>query len=540
MKSSRCADCRSLRCGGTGCRGMRKPEAGRTADFSAALAGNPNCGKTTLFNALTGGRMRTGNWPGVTVERRDGLFRGDGFTAAICDLPGIYDIRSPLAEEKAAREFIAGDECDVIINIADAASLERSLFLTLNLLSLGKGMILAVNMTDTLKKRGLSLDCRRLSALLGIPVIPICALSGNGLGLLTEAARREARSVSPPPARTFADDAEAYAFISSILDQCLSGEDSAKARTDRADRVLCHPVLGRIFFILIMSAVFALTFLLGDRAKSLLAALFAALSELIRAAFGGGTGVFTVDLVCDGIIPGVGAAASFFPVLFILFFLLGILEDCWYMARCAYLSDSLMQNSALSGREFIVFLLGFGCTVGAVASSRTAGSERGRRRLILALPYISCSARLPVLAVFSSAFFGKYAWFAVIALYLLGICVSLAVLRLSSGIRGGDALLIEMPDYRMPIVRNVFRTALRRSGAYVGKAGSVILAASALLWFILNFGAGAPPPPKKASAERSAHFSLLCSAERGSDFGRLRLRLPRDSSQRRSSSRPAP
>ena len=333
MKSSRCADCRSLRCGGTGCRGMRKPEAGRTADFSAALAGNPNCGKTTLFNALTGGRMRTGNWPGVTVERRDGLFRGDGFTAAICDLPGIYDIRSPLAEEKAAREFIAGDECDVIINIADAASLERSLFLTLNLLSLGKGMILAVNMTDTLKKRGLSLDCRRLSALLGIPVIPICALSGDGLGLLTEAARREARSVSPPPARTFADDAEAYAFISSILDQCLSGEDSAKARTDRADRVLCHPVLGRVFFILIMSAVFALTFLLGDRAKSLLAALFAALSELIRAVCGGGTGVFTVDLVCDGIIPGVGAAASFFPVLFILFFLLGILEDCGYMAH---------------------------------------------------------------------------------------------------------------------------------------------------------------------------------------------------------------
>ncbi len=217
MKSSRCADCCSLRCGGTGCRGMRKPEAGRTADFSAALAGNPNCGKTTLFNALTGGRMRTGNWPGVTVERRDGLFRGDGFTAAICDLPGIYDIRSPLAEEKAAREFITGDECDVIINIADAASLERSLFLTLNLLSLGKGMILAVNMTDTLKKRGLSLDCRRLSALLGIPVIPICALSGDGLGLLTDAARREARHVSPPPARTFAGDAEAYAFISSIL-----------------------------------------------------------------------------------------------------------------------------------------------------------------------------------------------------------------------------------------------------------------------------------------------------------------------------------
>ena len=397
------------------------------------------------------------------------FFRGDGFTAAICDLPGIYDIRSPLAEEKAAREFIAGDECDVIINIADAASLERSLFLTLNLLSLGKGMILAVNMTDTLKKRGLSLDCRRLSALLGIPVIPICALSGDGLGLLTEAARREARSVSPPPARTFADDAEAYAFISSILDQCLSGEDSAKARTDRADRVLCHPVLGRVFFILIMSAVFALTFLLGDRAKSLLAASFAALSELIRAAFGGGTGVFTVDLVCDGIIPGVGAAASFFPVLFILFFLLGILEDCGYMARCAYLSDSLMQKCALSGREFIVLLLGFGCTVGAVASSRTAGSERGRRRLILALPYISCSARLPVLAVFSSAFFGKYAWFAVIALYLLGICVSLAVLRLSSGIRGGDALLIEMPDYRTPIVRNVFRTALRRSGRTSGK-----------------------------------------------------------------------
>lgn len=526
MKSSRCADCRSLRCGGTGCRGMRKPEAGRTADFSAALAGNPNCGKTTLFNALTGGRMRTGNWPGVTVERRDGLFRGDGFTAAICDLPGIYDIRSPLAEEKAAREFIAGDECDVIINIADAASLERSLFLTLNLLSLGKGMILAVNMTDTLKKRGLSLDCRRLSALLGIPVIPICALSGDGLGLLTEAARREARSVSPPPARTFADDAEAYAFISSILDQCLSGEDSAKARTDRADRVLCHPVLGRVFFILIMSAVFALTFLLGDRAKSLLAASFAALSELIRAAFGGGTGVFTVDLVCDGIIPGVGAAASFFPVLFILFFLLGILEDCGYMARCAYLSDSLMQKCALSGREFIVLLLGFGCTVGAVASSRTAGSERGRRRLILALPYISCSARLPVLAVFSSAFFGKYAWFAVIALYLLGICVSLAVLRLSSGIRGGDALLIEMPDYRTPIVRNVFRTALRRSGAYVGKAGSVILAASALLWFILNFGAGG----RAASAEESFGGAigtilspLLCGA--GLGFWQITLAL---------------
>lgn len=178
----------------------------------------------------------------------------------------------------------------MIINIADAASLERSLFLTLNLLSLGKGMILAVNMTDTLKKRGLSLDCRRLSALLGIPVIPICALSGDGLGLLTDAARREARHASPPPARTFAGDAEAYAFISSILDQCLSGEDRSKARTDRADRLLCHPVLGRVFFILIMSAVFALTFLLGDRAKSLLAASFAALSELIRAVCGGGTG----------------------------------------------------------------------------------------------------------------------------------------------------------------------------------------------------------------------------------------------------------
>lgn len=292
MKSSRCADCRSLRCGGTGCGGHApSPEAGRTADFSAALAGNPNCGKTTLFNALTGGRMRTGNWPGVTVERRDGLFRGDGFTAAICDLPGIYDIRSPLAEEKAAREFIAGDECDVIINIADAASLERSLFLTLNLLSLGKGMILAVNMTDTLKKRGLSLDCRRLSALLGIPVIPICALSGDGLRSAhgCGAARSTARRLRLPHALSPATP-EAYAFISSILDQCLSGEDRSKARTDRADRLLCHPVLGRVFFILIMSAVFALTFLLGDRAKSLLAASFAALSELIRAVCGGGTG----------------------------------------------------------------------------------------------------------------------------------------------------------------------------------------------------------------------------------------------------------
>ena len=552
---------------------MTKKNSGTVSKgkLTIAFIGNPNCGKTTLFNAYTGANLKVANWPGVTVEKVEGSMRFQGYDIKLVDLPGTYSLTSYTMEESVSRDFILSDDVDVVIDVVDASSLERNLYLTLQLLELGKPVVVALNMMDIVQKRGMEIDLHRLPEMLGAPVIPVSARKRRGLEVLIHAAVHHNEQRHPDPlihehresefesrhkhdhhsefAMVYSDDIEdridlikdrlkekypeipnhrwaslkylegdsdikskypieisdissesledkiineKFDFIEEIVDECLVGKEQKAAVTDRVDRYLTDKYLGIPIFLLIMAVVFFLTFTVGDflsgYVELFVELLNSSVSSLLLSL---GAGSAVISLVCDGIISGVGGIITFLPNIFMLFLALALLEDSGYMSRVAFVMDGIMGRLGLSGRAFIPMLLGFGCTVPALMASRALEDKRDRMRIMLITPFMSCSARLPIYILFSELFFGKYAMIAAYSMYVIGIAVAIGtafILHRISKTKSENALLIELPEYKLPGARTVFIYVWEKVKDFLQKAGTTIFVASVFMWFILNFG----------------------------------------------------
>lgn len=481
----------------------------------AGFIGNPNCGKTTLFNACTGASLKVANWPGVTVEKKEGWTTWRGMEFHLTDLPGVYSLASYTMEEHVSKEFILSSEVDVVVDVADASSLERNLYLTLQLLELGKPVVLALNMMDIVRKRGMEIDLPRLSELLGIPCIAISARERMGLDLLLYAMSRY-EEYEKPVLRAKRNsvllqtrDRADYDLIEEMISQVVRRREKTpmpepgqmiekkagkqQDLTDRIDRYLTGKWLGLPIFLAIMAMIFLLTFTVGGWLKG----YFEMMLELLSEEAGILLDTWKVSpmlrsLIVEGIISGVGGILTFLPNIFILFLALACLEDSGYMARAAFVMDDLMSRVGLSGKAFLPLLLGFGCSVPAIMASRTLEHRKDRLKTILITPFMSCSARLPVYVLFSGMFFGKYAMAACFSMYLIGILAAVVSARILFRLdhHGTDhMLLIELPKYQFPDAGSIMMYVREKVKDYLTKAGTVIFLASVVMWFLLNFGA---------------------------------------------------
>ncbi len=577
--------------------------------YTYALAGNPNCGKTTLFNELTGQNQYVGNWPGVTVEKKAGKLKSHGESVTVVDLPGIYSLSPYTAEEMVSRNMLLQDKPDVILDVVDATNLERNLYLTLQMAELGRPMVIALNMMDLLKSNGLVIDPQKLEHLLGIPVVPIAASKGQGVKELVdrayhegalktakEAPRFDEQRLSERIERTYAGngyiqhqlhdrrehhasqylstyvideiysapvmeallriediiepkclqkglplrwtavkivdddtptieslgltDGEAhlieeivsslesrdmqrdmviadqkYKFICRVCAQCVTRLKPAGELTlsDRIDAVLTNKYLALPLFIGIMALVFFLTFgsigaFLTDRLDAWITDSFAPWAAAGLQNLGASD--WAVSLVCDGVITGVGSIVSFFPQILLLFFFLSILEDSGYMARAAFIMDKLLHKTGLSGRSFVPMLMGFGCSVPGIMAARTLDNERDRRLTIILTPFMSCSAKMPVYALFIAAFFPGYRWIIILSIYALGLIMAIvcAIILNHTVLKGGHApFVMELPPYRLPTVKTLWRHLYERIKDFAVRAGTILLAASIVVWFLRSF-----------------------------------------------------
>nr|WP_306817640.1 ferrous iron transport protein B [Acetatifactor muris] len=503
-----------------------------------------------MFNALTGSRLKVANWPGVTVERVEGTTSYEDAEITLIDTPGIYSLTCYTIEEKVTRQCAMDDDIDAIINVVDASSLERNLYLTLQLLELGKPIVLALNMMDVVEERGMELDMHRLPEMLGdIPVVPVSAARRTGLDILLHAVIHHCEEgmedyiLDYPPeieekittletmmqenypshssARWHAiklleDDEEVkkehpisvvhvvdrsyekeiiqckYTYIEKVVKEILFYKNKKAASTDRIDRLLTHPVWGIPIFLLIMCFVFFLTFTVGDILKGAF--------EIGLDSVSGGAAVlleslkvtdWLKSLMVDGIITGVGGILTFIPNIFILFLALAILEDSGYMARVAYVMDSVMGKVGLSGKAFLPMILGFGCTVPAIMAARALETEHDRRRTMLVTPFMSCSARLPVYVLLSDMFFPNTAALTAFSMYVAGMVTAILAALVANRLEKGkinDSLLIELPEYKRPNARTIRIYVWNKLKDYLTKAGTTIFIASIVIWFVLNFG----------------------------------------------------
>ena len=532
-----------------------------------ALAGNQNCGKTTLFNALTGSNQHVGNFPGVTVDQKSGEIRGVK-NASVVDLPGIYSLRPYTQEEIVSRDFILNEKPDGIINIVDATNIERNLYLTLQLLELRTPMVLALNMMDEVNANGGSIDVRKMSKALGIPVVPISAARDEGVSELIDQAVQTVRAGTLPqvtdfcgadspvhrclhavvhliadhadrlhiPARFCAakliegDEALAerlgldqnekellehcivqmeteggldrnaaladmrYQFIEGVVrDSVVKCHESREhQRSLAADRILTGRHTALPVFFGVMLLVFYLTFdVIGAAFSTLLDLGIDAVTGLAdRALTAYGINPVAHSLVIDGIFAGVGGVLSFLPVIVTLFFFLSILEDTGYMARVAFVMDKLLRKIGLSGRSIVPMLIGFGCSVPAIMATRTVSSDRDRQMTILLTPYMSCSAKIAIYAFFTDALFPRYKALVMMGLYLLGILVGIlaALVMKGTAFRGKPVpFVMELPNYRLPSLKNVGLLLWEKARDFLQRAFTVIFLAAIVIWFLQTF-----------------------------------------------------
>ena len=529
-----------------------------------ALAGNQNCGKTTLFNQLTGANQHVGNFPGVTVDSKTGIIRGTEHE--VVDLPGIYSLSPYTTEEIVTRDFLTKDHPSGIINIVDATNIERNLYLTLQLIQLNVPMVIALNMMDELRSNGGTVHVNQLKEELGVPVVPIVASKNEGIGELIEVAIRTAEKNQCPKRQDFCsgpvhrtlhavthlieDHAELvgippkfiatklverdepllealqlseneidmiehsvtemeteldtdrkaaiadmrYTFIDKLVKTVVVKPKESKQhiRSVKIDNVLTNKYLAIPLFLLIMLSIFGLTFgVIGAFLSDLLGMLIDWLTSLVDMALTNyGINSVVHSLVIDGIFAGVGSVLSFIPTIIVLFFFLSILEDSGYMARVAFVMDKLLRKIGLSGRSFVPMLIGFGCTVPAVMSSRTLSSERDRRMTILLTPFMSCSAKLPIYAMFTMAFFTKYRALVMIVLYFTGILVGiLCGLIFKKTLFKGKPVpfVMELPNYRLPSPKSVCMLLWEKAKDFLTKAFTVIFLATIIIWFLQTF-----------------------------------------------------
>ena len=536
-------------------------------EMKIALVGNPNSGKTTLFNALTGSNQYVGNWPGVTVEKKEGRATTEGRPVTIVDLPGIYSLSPYSMEEIVARDFIIKEAPDAIINIIDATNIERNLYLTVQLLELERPMVLALNFMDEIEKKGDKIDVKSLSMQLGIPVVPVTAKTGENLEELLRIAHKqmhEGYSIEPDD---LYDDFthEIHHEIGEIIHDCayaakipahwasiklLEGDslventvitnDESKSKvekiikkyesssvlgdretliadsryrfiervialsvkraqhedelttSDKIDKIVTHRVFALPLFLITMMLMFGVTFgpvgsFLSDGVALLMENLANWISAILTST---GAASWLLSLITDGIILGVGGVLTFLPQIAILFFFLSLLEDSGYMSRAAFIMDRLLHRFGLSGKAFIPMLMGFGCTVPAVMGARTMESEKDRRMTIMLIPFMSCSAKLPIYGLICSAFFGKYAGIVIFSLYLLGMGMAvLSGILFKGTLFSGEApaFVLELPPYRMPSIKNTLMHVWERVRDFLTRAGTLILFMSVLLWLLQSF-----------------------------------------------------
>ena len=533
-----------------------------------ALAGNQNCGKTTLFNSLTGANQHVGNFPGVTVDQKVGDIKNVK-DCQVVDLPGIYSIRPYTSEEIVTRDFILKNHPDGIINIVDATNIERNLYLTLQLLELRIPTVLALNMMDEVRKGGGTIDVPALSKRLGIPVVPISAAKNEGVSELIRQAVETAKNKVAPKVLDFCPDGPVhrcihsvshviedharrvgissrfaatkliegdgqitemlelddnekellehsiiemeqesgldrnaaladmrYTFIESVVaDTVIKAVESPEhARSVKIDRILTGRFTAIPVFIAIMLVIFFLTFnVIGSFLSDLLALGIDNLTALVdRALTSYGLNPVVHSLVIDGIFAGVGSVLSFLPIIVTLFFFLSILEDTGYMARIAFVMDKLLRKIGLSGRSIVPMLIGFGCTVPAVMATRTLSSDRDRKMTIMLTPFMSCSAKIPIYAVFSAAFFPGYAAVAMIVLYLSGILVGIiaALIMKKTAFRGEPVpFVMELPNYRFPSPKSVGLLLWDKAKDFLQRAFTIIFVATIIIWFLQTFDA---------------------------------------------------
>lgn len=459
-------------------------------ELRVGFVGNPNSGKTTLFNAYTGAKLKVANWPGVTVEKKEGALRHHNHIYKLVDLPGIYSLTSYSLEERISRQFILSNDVDVIVDVADASNLERNLFLALQLIETGKPIILALNMMDIVEERGMEIDVHRLHEMLGIPVIPVSAKRKTGLDILMHAVAHHQegqlskevfrysedleekitelskRLLNQNPTLTnprfyaikilendqeiiekclieFSDIVERsyaseiinqkYDFIETIIDEVVVNKQKQSQLTEKVDRILTHKIWGMPIFFGLMAIVFLLTFTVGDLIKGVLEGWLESFSGWAESLLlEANAGKVLTSLIVDGIITGVGTILTFLPNIAILFLALAFLEDSGYMSRVSYVMNGIMNKIGLSGKAFIPMLLGFGCTVPAIMASRTLENKKDRRKTILITPFMSCSAKIPIYVLLSGMFFGKYAAVAAFSMYIIGLAMGLLTAYVST------------------------------------------------------------------------------------------------------------
>ena len=531
-----------------------------------AIIGNPNSGKTTLFNRLTGSNQHVGNWPGVTVDRKTGHICHDGVGIDIVDLPGIYSLSPYTQEEIIAREFVLSDELDGILNIVDAANIERNLYLTLQLIALGLPMVVALGFMDDVRAQGIEIDCDMLSERLGVPVVPISAKKGENMHNLLDglahnmrapdkqppylhgvgaAIRRAAEQLQPLPlrqcslpfyaAKLLEGDSAMWAQMDRIhmpqnmreeINSIAAGMQSHANLTDkemvladalydyieevvraayqrpkvhkatiteRIDKIVLHRVWALPIFAFFMFLMFWCTFgpigsLLGDGMEYLIQNI---ISPAIR---NGLTAAHTQDwligLICDGAIGGVGGVLSFLPQIVILFFFLSVLEDTGYLARVAFIMDTLLRRIGLSGKSFVPMLMGFGCTTPAVMAARTMENDADRRMTIMLTPFMSCGAKLPVYALVAGALFGAHQGLVVISLYVLGILMGILagfILKKTIFKEVSSGFVLELPTYRLPSFKGTVLNMWQKAKDFITRAGTLIFLMSVVIWLLQNF-----------------------------------------------------
>lgn len=454
-----------------------------------ALLGNPNVGKTTLFNALTGSKQYVGNWPGVTVEKKEGYYKD----YKIVDLPGIYAMDTFSHEEIVAKNFLENDDVDLILNIVDGSNLDRNLYLTTQLKQFNKPIILAINMIDVVNSKGYEIDYDKLSSELGVTVIPIIAAKKQGIDLVKEAIEKKDYKTSDDNKKfNFNDEKEAYKYIEKITNKCLKKKDTNKKDlTERLDKILLNPFLAYPLFILIMAFMFEFTFSwvgqpISDWLDGLLNDSFIPWMHTLLA----NTSPWFQSLLVDGIIGGVGGILVLLPVILALFVCIAFLEDSGYMARVAFLMDKFMRKMGLSGKAFIPMIVGFGCSVPAIMSARTLESEKDRKLTALLVPLMSCNARLPIYALFASVFFTEHRGLVVASLYLLGVVIAFLIgilFKKTIFKKDEEPFIIELPNYKMPQLSSIIKQTYDKAKGFIKKAGTIIFAMTVVIWFLSNF-----------------------------------------------------
>ncbi|WP_283700071.1 ferrous iron transport protein B [Clostridium perfringens] len=527
--------------------------------LTIALAGNPNCGKTSLFNLLTKSRQHIGNWPGVTVEKKEGTLKFKGESYKVIDLPGTYSLGAYSEDEIVARNYILMDKPDVVINVVDATNLERNLYLTTQLIEMGANVVIALNMIDQAEALNIEIDTNKLSKRLGVPIIKTSALKNRGIEELIETSihskkneklininygedieneiknlsslletyknklefpvnwtalkllendeyiKDKIKQLNAPSIFNKLEESnktieknigfeadmsivdKRYSFISSITEDVIKKPSEKQVtNTEKIDKIVTNKYLGIPIFALIMYCLYELTFIIGAGIQEWFGDLIAKAGVIVSEWFSNmGAPELLVGFINDGLFGGVGAVLSFLPLIMVMYFLLGLLEDSGYMARAAYVMDRLMRGLGLHGKTFVSMIVSVGCNVPGIMSTRTLENKKDRMIAILINPFISCGARMPIYAVFVEAFFPTHQGLVLFSLYVLGIIVALISGKIfSKTLFKGESsyFVMELPAYRMPSIKNVFLLMWEKAGAFFKKAGMIIFPMMIVLW----------------------------------------------------------